>query len=94
MPLSLKPSPISTETFPDPTLVERLKILAGDPQTDPKVKKILMSTLKGFHQQFNDDRSMKVYANWWDEVGGARGVSERILIYHEFWTLNALFGGL
>ena len=62
------------ENFPDPTLVERLKIMAGDPQTDPVVKKMLMSTLKGFHASYASDRSMRIYADWWDQVGGARGV--------------------
>lgn len=94
-----------TGNFPDPTLVERMKvrhsvhweisqqcraetdyvtsappfsllqIICGDPQTDPKVKKTLMSVLKGFHDSYRDDRSLKVYAEWWDAVGGARGVS-------------------
>lgn len=49
--------------------------MAGDPQTEPVVKKTLMSTLKGFHQQYATDRSMRIYAEWWDAVGGARGVS-------------------
>ena len=48
--------------------------MAGDPQTDPTVKKTLNSVLKGFHNQYQEDRSMKVYALWWEEVGGARGV--------------------
>jgi len=52
-----------------------LQIIAGDPQTDPTVKKTLLSVLKGFHASYRDDRSMKVYAQWWEEVGGARGVS-------------------
>lgn len=60
------------------TLYFQHQIIAGDPQTDPTVKKHLMGTLKGFHQQFKDDRSMKVYATWWDDVGGARGVSSHI----------------
>lgn len=49
--------------------------MAGDPQTEAVVKKTLMSTLKGFHQQYQSDRSMRIYAEWWDAVGGARGVS-------------------
>lgn len=59
--------------FPDPTLVERLKIIAGDPQTDPVVKKTLLGVLKGFNVAYREDRSMKVYGSWWEEVGGARG---------------------
>lgn len=61
------------KTFGDDTLVERLRIIAGDPQTDPAVQKTLKSVLKGFHQQYKEDRSMKVYAEWWDAIGGARG---------------------
>ena len=50
------------------------QIIAGDPQTDPAVQKTLKSVLKGFHQQYKEDRSMRVYAEWWDAIGGARGV--------------------
>lgn len=45
-----------------------------------------MSTLKGFHQQFKDDRSMKVYAQWWDEIGGARGVRRKCVPREAFFT--------
>ena len=61
-----------------------LQIMSGDPQTDPTVKKTLNSVLKGFHNQYQEDRSMKVYAQWWDEVGGARGVRVALPVYF-YW---------
>lgn len=64
----------------DLTLNTMQQIIAGDPQTDPIVKKTLMATLKGFHSAYHDDRSMRIYAEWWDEVGGARGVSGNKLV--------------
>lgn len=62
--------------------------MAGDPQTDPAVKKTLMSVLKGFHNSYAQDRSLKVYAEWWEAVGGARGVSGVCTAQSSFGAVN------
>ncbi|KZT02488.1 uncharacterized protein LAESUDRAFT_730235 [Laetiporus sulphureus 93-53] len=56
-------------TFADSHLMDALKVIATEPQTDPKVKKKLVSVLHGWHAQFKDDPSMTLVANLYKACG-------------------------
>ncbi|GAA5866399.1 hypothetical protein JCM3774_004666 [Rhodotorula dairenensis] len=60
-------------TFADERLVERIKVIAGDPHTDPRVKKKNMQVLGSWYIQFKDDPRMKTVAGLYRACGGASG---------------------
>ncbi|GAA5986606.1 hypothetical protein JCM10908_003821 [Rhodotorula pacifica] len=57
-------------TFADERLVERIKVIAGDPHTDPRVKKKNMQVLGSWYIQFKDDPRMKTVAGLYKACGG------------------------
>ncbi|GAA5880204.1 hypothetical protein JCM1840_004877 [Sporobolomyces johnsonii] len=64
-------------TFANERLVDRIKVLAGDPHTDPAVKKKLMRVLAGWHREFNDDPKMQLVAGLYKSCGGGKTVVSR-----------------
>ncbi|BGP23840.1 hypothetical protein JCM10295v2_002741 [Rhodotorula toruloides] len=59
-------------TFANDRLVERIKVMAGDPHTDPKVKKKLMQVLGSWYIQFKDDPKMQLVAGLYKSCGGGK----------------------
>ncbi|KAM0788811.1 hypothetical protein ACM66B_002897 [Microbotryomycetes sp. NB124-2] len=59
-------------TFANERLVERIKIMAGDPHTDERVKKKLMSVLGSWYRQFHDDPRMSLVAGLYQACGGGK----------------------
>ncbi|BGP31194.1 hypothetical protein JCM10296v2_002958 [Rhodotorula toruloides] len=59
-------------TFANDRLVERIKVMAGDPHTDPKVKKKLMQVLGSWYVQFKDDPKMQLVAGLYKSCGGGK----------------------
>ncbi|GAA5854687.1 hypothetical protein JCM8547_004940 [Rhodosporidiobolus lusitaniae] len=63
------------KTFADERLVDRIKLMAGDPHTDPRVKKKLMNVLGSWYIQFKDDPSMRLVAGLYKSCGGGKQAS-------------------
>ena len=59
-----------TGTFADERLIERIKVIAGDPHTDPRVKKKNMQVLGSWYIQFKDDPRMRTVAGLYKACGG------------------------
>ncbi|BGO90721.1 hypothetical protein NBRC10512v2_002974 [Rhodotorula toruloides] len=59
-------------TFANDRLVDRIKVMAGDPHTDPKVKKKLMQVLGSWYVQFKDDPKMQLVAGLYKSCGGGK----------------------
>jgi hypothetical protein len=49
-------------------LVDRIKVIAADPMTNPQVKKTLLFVLQSWKAQFKDDPSMRAVAGLYNEV--------------------------
>ncbi|GAA6046344.1 hypothetical protein JCM3770_004874 [Rhodotorula araucariae] len=62
-------------TFANERLLERIKVLAGDPNTEPQVKKKVMSVLGSWHLQFKDDPKMQLVAGLYKSCGGGKQAS-------------------
>lgn len=60
---------IRTATFANERLVERIKVAAGDPHTDDRVKKKIASVLASWHRQFKDDPRMQLVAGMYKSCG-------------------------
>ncbi|GAA6008923.1 hypothetical protein JCM11491_003836 [Sporobolomyces phaffii] len=56
-------------TFANERLVERIKVSAGDPHTDDRVKKKIASVLASWHRQFKDDPRMQLVAGMYKTCG-------------------------
>ncbi|SCZ97800.1 BZ3500_MvSof-1268-A1-R1_Chr7-3g09597 [Microbotryum saponariae] len=61
-------------TFANERLVERIKLIAGDPHTDERVKKKIMATLASWYRQFKDDPRMQLVAGLYASCGGGKKV--------------------
>ncbi|GAA5822093.1 hypothetical protein JCM11251_004855 [Rhodosporidiobolus azoricus] len=59
-------------TFANERLVDRIKLMAGDPHTEEKVKRKLMRTLKGWAIHFKDDPKMQLVAGLYKSCGGGQ----------------------
>ncbi|GAA5904677.1 hypothetical protein JCM6882_008344 [Rhodosporidiobolus microsporus] len=59
-------------TFANERLVDRIKLMAGDPHTEEKVKRKLMRVLKNWHLQFKDDPRMQFVAGLYKSCGGGQ----------------------
>jgi ATPase subunit of ABC transporter with duplicated ATPase domains len=59
-------------TFANERLVERIKVMAGDPMTDKGVKRKLLLVLASLHSQFKDDPRMQLVAGLYEACGGGR----------------------
>ena len=57
--------------------MDRIKLMAGDPHTDERVKKKIMSVLGSWHRQFKDDPKMQLVAGLFVACGGGRKVCTR-----------------
>jgi hypothetical protein len=66
-------------SFADAPLVDRIKLAAGDPHTDPRVKKKLMSVLASWYRQFKDDPRMQNVAGLYRKCGGGQQVRSLFL---------------
>ncbi|KAM0746611.1 hypothetical protein T439DRAFT_135117 [Meredithblackwellia eburnea MCA 4105] len=64
-------------TFGNERLVDRIKLMAGDPLCDAKVKTKLMSVLRSWHVQFKDDPKMQTVASLYLSCGGGKKVVTR-----------------
>ncbi|SCV70614.1 BQ2448_3376 [Microbotryum intermedium] len=64
-------------TFANERLVERIKLMAGDPHTDERVKKKIMSTLASWYRQFKDDSRMQLVAGLYASCGGGKKATSR-----------------
>ncbi|GAA5841366.1 hypothetical protein JCM9279_000627 [Rhodotorula babjevae] len=62
-------------TFANERLLERIKVLAGDPHTEPQVKKKVMSVLGSWYIQFKDDPKMQLVAGLYKSCGGGKQAS-------------------
>jgi LAS seventeen-binding protein 5 len=60
------------KTFADGPLIERIKLLAGDPLTDEKVKKRLMNMLAGWWRVYEKEgnKNLEKVAHLWKDCGG------------------------
>ncbi|GAA5955080.1 hypothetical protein JCM3765_003187 [Sporobolomyces pararoseus] len=56
-------------TFANDRLVDRIKVSAGDPHTDERVKKKIASVLASWHRQFKDDPKMQLVAGLYKTCG-------------------------
>ena len=70
---------MSTATFSDAQLIDAIRALAGDPSTDVRVKKKLMSVLASWQRQFKDDKSMKTIANLYTTCKNDNRVDSNVL---------------
>ncbi|KAK4057873.1 hypothetical protein OIO90_001092 [Microbotryomycetes sp. JL221] len=59
-------------TFADERLVDRIKVMAGDPHTDERVKKKLMGVLGSWYRQFKDEPRMSQVAGLFGACGGGK----------------------
>lgn len=59
-------------TFANERLVDRIKVMAGDPMTDERVKKKIMTVLGSWYRQFKDDPSMRLVAGLYHACGGGK----------------------
>ncbi|GAA5971779.1 hypothetical protein JCM11641_001510 [Rhodosporidiobolus odoratus] len=59
-------------TFANERLVDRIKLMAGDPHTDSRIKKKLMSVLGSWFLQFKDDPRMQLVAGLYKSCGGGK----------------------
>ncbi|SGZ31587.1 BQ5605_C045g12209 [Microbotryum silenes-dioicae] len=64
-------------TFANERLVERIKLMAGDPHTDERVKKKIMATLASWYRQFKDDPRMQLVAGLYASCGGGKKATTR-----------------
>ncbi|KDE03129.1 hypothetical protein MVLG_06366 [Microbotryum lychnidis-dioicae p1A1 Lamole] len=64
-------------TFANESLVERIKLMAGDPHTDERVKKKIMATLASWYRQFKDDPRMQLVAGLYACCGGGKKATTR-----------------
>lgn len=55
--------------------MDRIKLMAGDPHTDERVKKKIMSVLGSWYREFKDDPKMQLVAGLYASCGGGRKVS-------------------
>ncbi|BGP15067.1 hypothetical protein JCM10213_002789 [Rhodosporidiobolus nylandii] len=62
-------------TFANERLVDRIKVMAGDPHTDQRVKKKIMSVLGSWYLQFKDDPRMQLVAGLYKSCGGGKQAS-------------------
>ncbi|ORY66925.1 hypothetical protein BCR35DRAFT_308360 [Leucosporidium creatinivorum] len=58
-------------------LIDRLKLMAGDPHTDDRVKKKIMSVLGSWYRQFKDDPTMQSVAGVYASCGGGKKTVSR-----------------
>ena len=66
-------------TFANERLVDRIKLMAGDPTCDKVVKAKIMSVLGSWYRQFKDDPQMKLVAGLYVSCGGgAKKVRARL----------------
>lgn len=65
------------ETFANERLVDRIKLMAGDPLCDPAVKRKLMRLLQSWHALFREDTRMQIVAGLWSSCGGGKKVRSR-----------------
>ncbi|GAA5893253.1 Lsb5p [Sporobolomyces salmoneus] len=56
-------------TFANDRLVDRIKVSAGDPHTDERVKKKIASVLASWNRQFKDDPKMQLVAGLYRTCG-------------------------
>ncbi|GAA6004935.1 hypothetical protein JCM10207_008456 [Rhodosporidiobolus poonsookiae] len=59
-------------TFANERLVDRIKLMAGDPHTDQRVQKKLMTVLKSWYLTFKDDPKMQLVAGLYRSCGGGK----------------------
>ena len=64
-------------TFANERLVDRIRLSAGDPTTDTRVKKKLMLVLAGWHREFKDDPRMQLVAGLYHSCGGGAAARAR-----------------
>ncbi|GAA5927868.1 Lsb5p [Sporobolomyces koalae] len=66
-------------TFANERLVDRIKVSAGDPHTDERVKKKIASVLASWHRQFKDDPRMQLVAGLYKScgLGAARAAQQQ-----------------
>ncbi|GAA6005463.1 Lsb5p [Rhodotorula paludigena] len=62
-------------TFANERLVDRIKVMAGDPQLEPDVKKKVMRVLASWHYQFKDDPKMQLVAGLYKTCGGGKAAA-------------------
>lgn len=55
-------------TFGNERLLERIKIMAGDPHVDESVRRTLFSVLISWRNQFKDDPRMSLVAGLYDQL--------------------------
>lgn len=69
-------------TFANERLVDRIKLMVGDPMIEPRVKRKIMSVLASWHRQFKDDARMQLVAGLYVSCGGGKKVSlsSRVLL--------------
>lgn len=66
-----------TATFANERLVDRIKIMAGDPQVDAAVKKRIMVMLASWQRTFADDPRMSLVAGLYKACGGGQARAAR-----------------
>ncbi|KAL8277961.1 hypothetical protein RQP46_009593 [Phenoliferia psychrophenolica] len=64
-------------TFGNERLIDRIKLMAGDPMCDAAVKAKIMSVLGSWYRQFKDDPSMKLVASLYASCGGGKKTVSR-----------------
>lgn len=81
-----------TGTFADERLIERIKVIAGDPHTDPRVKKKNMQVLGSWYIQFKDDPRMRTVAGLYKACGGggSGGAAAKQVRYSSYSSLRCL----
>lgn len=65
--------------------MDRIKLMAGDPHLDARVKAKIMSVLGSWYRQFRDDPRMQLVAGLYVSCGGGKKV--RLLPSHTFCHL-------
>lgn len=58
----------SVATFGNERLLDRIKIMAGDPHVDESVRRTLFSVLISWRNQFKDDPRMSLVAGLYDQL--------------------------
>lgn len=71
--------PSRTDTFVDAALIDRIKIMAGDPILDVRLKRKILAVLAGFHRQFKDDPKMQHVTGLYAACGGGKKVTNLAL---------------
>lgn len=80
-----------TATFANERLVERIKVSAGDPNTDERVKKKIASVLASWHRQFKDDPRMQLVAGMYKSCGlGAARAAVSFLLFITIYLVSKM----